>query len=196
VRTLHIRRPHPKKLRCRSKGTDVMGERKFTKKKPRVKLSVAPERRKLAIIVAALTIGAVALDSELLGIFSSDDSATEASQESDAFSELESMLAELDSDAETPNTPQSDPAGGPHAVATDELTPLLIPHADTPTKISASNVSFPQQLYSETAHAQPDNSVSPSEFPGGGRYGSNSPRPEHRASVTGIRFTGKIQPIQ
>jgi hypothetical protein len=66
-----------------------MGEPKFTKKKPGVKLSVPPERRKLAIIVAALTIGGGALDSELLGIFSCDDSATEAGQECDAFSELE-----------------------------------------------------------------------------------------------------------
>ncbi len=173
-----------------------MGEPKFTKKKPGVKLSVAPERRKLAIIVAALTIGGGALDSELLGIFSSDDSATEAGQESDAFSELESMLAELGSDAETPNTPQSDPAGRTHAVATNELSPLLIPHGNTPTEIPASNVSFPQQSYSESTHAQPEDSVLPSDFPGGGGYGSNSPRPDHRASVTGIRFTGNILPIQ
>jgi hypothetical protein len=173
-----------------------MGERKFTNKKPRVTLSVTPERRKLAIIVALLTMGGVALDSELLNIFSADDSATAASQESDEFSELESMLAELDTDPEASNTPQTNPAAETQALAAEELSPLLIPSVDTPTEVPASHVSFPQQAYGTSTEAQPDDSPSSARFPGSSGYGFDSPRPDHRASVTGIRFTGNIQPIQ
>ena len=170
-----------------------MGERKFTKKRPVLKLSVTPERRKLAIIVALLTLGGVALDSDLLNIFSTDDSAAAASQKSDQFSELESMLAEFGTDAETPDTSS---AAENQTVAAEQSSPLLIPSVDTPAEVPASHVSFPQQTYDTSTDAQPDDSPSASGFSGSGGYGFASPRPDHRASVTGIRFTGNIQPIQ
>lgn len=170
-----------------------MGDRKFTKKKPGLKLSVTPERRKLAIIVALLTMGGVALDSDLLKVFSTDDSATAASQESDQFSELETMLAEFGTDAETPD---KNSAAENHAVATEQSSTLLIPSVDTPVEVPASHISLPQQTDDTSTDALAFDSPSPSEFSASSGYGVDSPRPDHGASVTGIRFTGNIQPIQ
>ncbi|MDG1895390.1 MAG: hypothetical protein P8J37_10810 [Fuerstiella sp.] len=170
-----------------------MGERKFKNKKTRVTVSVTPERRKLAIIVAVLTLFGIVLESDPLNVFSTDDSLNDVSQESDEFSDLESMLAEFSGDAATPDTqqPQADPSRETHAIAAVESSSLLIPSTETPTEVPDSNVSFSQSSEFRTAVDAP-----PSSLTGGREYGFSSAHTNRPASVTGVRFTGSIQPIQ
>ncbi|MCP4509563.1 MAG: hypothetical protein GY826_24570 [Fuerstiella sp.] len=173
-----------------------MGVRKVTKKKPGPKPSVTPERRRLAIVVAILTMGGVVLDMDVLSIFSSSDSNQPDSHEPNEFSELESMLADFGSDAAAPNAQRTEPTVRTQPVALEEPSPLLVPTMDMATEIPVRNVSLPQPPDTEVSGVHPDDTLLPSRFPGTSPYGSGSPLPGHRASVTGIRFTGNIQPIQ
>ncbi|HIE98276.1 MAG TPA: hypothetical protein EYG03_23260 [Planctomycetes bacterium] len=173
-----------------------MGERKFKKNKPELKLSVAPGRRKLAIAVVLLTIGAVTFESELLQIFAPADSVAEGRQGSDEFSDLESILAEFGDDDASPNTPRSESEMSSQPTVADDSLPLLIPSEDAATEDPARMVSFAQESSSEKPDVHTDHGQSQSMFPAGGGYGFQSTRSDHPPAATGIRFTGHIQPIQ
>ncbi|MCP4782050.1 MAG: hypothetical protein GY903_19090 [Fuerstiella sp.] len=173
-----------------------MGERNFTKKKPGIKLTVTPVRRKLAVVVVLLTIGTLVFESEVLHVFSPDGSVEDGKQAADPFSDIESILAEFGDDEETPNAAGSESGGSSQLAAADESFPLLIPSDDTATEVPARTVSFPGQSSAKTTTGRAEYGRPQSTFPASETYGFHSDRSDHPPAATGIRFTGGIQPIQ